>query len=61
LDREGCQFGQGYLFGKPHGEQVATRLLERQWRFDRQAEIDRAASVSRHESKTAATVSGTSG
>jgi EAL domain-containing protein (putative c-di-GMP-specific phosphodiesterase class I) len=61
LDREGCQFGQGYLFGKPHGDQVATRLLERQWRFDQQAAIDLAALASRHESKTAVTSSGPSG
>jgi diguanylate cyclase (GGDEF)-like protein/PAS domain S-box-containing protein len=64
LDREGCQFGQGYLFGKPHGEQVATRLLERQWRFDRHAASDLAASASRNESTTAAaaaTVSAKSG
>ena len=36
LSLDGCLLGQGYLFGKPHDERVATELLERQWRLDRQ-------------------------
>ena len=35
LSLDGCLLGQGYLFGKPRDERVATELLERQWRLDR--------------------------
>jgi EAL domain-containing protein (putative c-di-GMP-specific phosphodiesterase class I) len=43
LALDGCLLGQGYLFGKPHDERVATELLERQWRLDRQVVLDRAS------------------
>ena len=43
LSLDGCLLGQGYLFGKPRDERVATELLERQWRLDRQAVLDRAS------------------
>ena len=36
LSQDGCDLGQGYLFGKPHDEQVGTALLEHQWRVDRE-------------------------
>jgi diguanylate cyclase (GGDEF)-like protein len=57
LDRDGCQFGQGYLFGKPHDEQVATSLLEQQWRFIRHGAVDEATSSYRNELPTTATSS----
>ncbi len=44
LSQDGCELGQGYLFGKPRDERVTTELLERQWRFDRRAVLDRTSS-----------------
>ena len=38
LSQDGCDLGQGYLFGKPHDEKVGTALLEHQWRVDREGE-----------------------
>jgi EAL domain-containing protein (putative c-di-GMP-specific phosphodiesterase class I) len=40
LARDGCGLGQGYLFGKPHDHQTASKLVDQQWERDRQDQLD---------------------
>ena len=44
LANDGCELGQGYLFGKPHDEQAATTLVDQQRQLDADAVLGGAAS-----------------